>query len=190
MYRRVISALMSHQCADEKERKDRAFIRNCLAGEFSCFGQVNVEAHLTGSAFVLDESQRVLFTFHRKLNRWLQLGGHSESHERCLSETALREAKEESGLPDLIFHPEYHPKLVDVDVHRIPSRADKPAHYHLDFRYVFLTCVPERIVVSSESERLTWFSIEDALRLDIDPALSRALGKLRGIGSGNGGEMT
>lgn len=187
MYRRVITALMSHQCADQKETEDQVFIRNCLNDEISCFGQVNEKAHLTGSAFIMDRSQRVLFTFHRKLNRWLQLGGHSESYERCLSQTAFREAVEESGLPDLTYHPACHPKLLDIDVHRIPSRAEKSAHYHLDFRYVFLTCVPERIVVSSESERLEWFSIEEALRLDIDPALARALGKLRGIGSGNGG---
>ena len=179
MHSAVIDALSAHTCADEKEASDCAFILKCLNEGPSCFGQSNQKAHLTGSAFILDPSHRVLFTFHGKLNRWLQLGGHSEPDERCLSQTALREAQEESGLSDLVFHPRLSPRLLDVDVHLIPQRKKQPAHYHLDFRYVFLTCTPNRIIVSSESHSLEWFSVDAARKLDIDPALSRALGKLR-----------
>ena len=178
MHTAVKTALAQHICADEKEARDCAYIQHCLDQGTSCFGQLNRQAHLTGSAFVLDPSHRVLFTFHAKLKRWLQLGGHSELDEQCLSETALREAREESGLTDLVFHPALVPRLLDVDVHVIPERKTKPEHYHLDFRYVFLTCAPNRIVVSSESHSLEWFSIDEAMQLDIDPALSRALGKL------------
>jgi 8-oxo-dGTP pyrophosphatase MutT (NUDIX family) len=178
MHTRVIESLKRHCPCDEKEAKDSAFIRNCLSKPGVWFGASNLEAHLTGSAFVLDSAGRVLFTHHRKLKRWLQLGGHSEVSERCLSETALREAQEESGLTDLQFHPMVEPRLLDVDVHLIPARAQLPAHHHLDLRYVFLTCMPEQIVVSSESRRLRWFTIGEALALEIDPALARALSKL------------
>ena len=180
-YERVLEQLNVHFPTDAKEKQDCDFIRLCLAASECCFGEENPKAHLTGSAFVLDEQGRGLFTHHRKLNRWLQLGGHSEVAERCLSETAYREAVEESGLSDLIFHPGVSPKLLDVDVHQIPARANRQAHYHLDFRYVFLTCMPQEIVVSSESHRLAWFHIADALRLEIDPALSRALCKLPSV---------
>ena len=178
MHTRVIESLERHCPADDKESTDLAFIRNCLSKPGSWFGQSNLKAHLTGSAFVLDTSGRVLFTHHRKLQHWLQLGGHSEVHERCLSQTAHREAHEESGLRDLCFHPMVAPRLLDVDVHSIPGRAELPEHYHLDLRYVFLTCMPEQIVVSSESLRLRWFTIGEALALDVDPALARALSKL------------
>ncbi len=178
MYTRVIDSLDKHRPADEKEARDLAFVHRCLAEPGHWFGTSNVKAHLTGSAFVMDPSQRILFTHHRKLQRWLQLGGHSEEDERCLSETAEREACEESGLTDLQIHPMVSPRLLDVDVHLIPARKSLAEHYHLDLRYVFLTCMPERIVVSSESLRLRWFTIEDALNLDVDPALARALLKL------------
>ena len=179
MHTAVKAALANHICEDDKEAQDCAYVLRCLDEGISCFGQLNHKAHLTGSAFILDPSHRVLFTFHAKLKRWLQLGGHSELDEQCLSETALREAKEESGLTDLVFHPAQTPLLLDVDVHVIPERKSKTKHYHLDFRYVFLTCTPTRIVVSSESQTLEWFSIDEAMGLDIDPALSRALGKLK-----------
>ena len=179
VYERIRYALDAHQPSDAKEEQDVQLIQSCLTEPGPWLGDANRLAHLTGSAFVMDPLNRVLFTFHRKLERWLQLGGHSERYERCLSQTALREAREESGLNDLCSHPSFTPSLLDVDVHWIPAKGDKPAHQHLDFRYVFLTCMPERIIVSSESIKLKWFSIDEALGLDVDPALSRALKKLR-----------
>ena len=179
VYEKIRQALDAHHPSDVKEEHDVQLIQSRLNKPGPWLGDSNPVGHLTGSAFVMDPLNRVLFTFHRKLERWLQLGGHSEVHERCLSETALREAREESGLNDLRLHPSFTPPLVDVDVHWIPAKGDKTAHQHLDFRYVFLTCMPEQIIVSSESIELKWFSIDEALRLDVDPALSRALKKLR-----------
>jgi hypothetical protein len=57
--------------------------------------------HLTGSAWIVDrERKRTLLTHHRKLNKWLQLGGHADGELNPLA-VALREAREESGLTKL-----------------------------------------------------------------------------------------
>ena len=101
VYEKIRYALDAHQPSDAKEEQDVQLIQSCLTEPGPWLGDANRLAHLTGSAFVMDPLNRVLFTFHRKLERWLQLGGHSESYERCLSQTALREAREESGLNDL-----------------------------------------------------------------------------------------
>src|ERR1700754_5029354 len=59
-----------------------------------------VVGHLTGSAWVVSaDGRRVLLTHHRKLNRWLQPGGHADGDENIL-QVALREAEEETGLTD------------------------------------------------------------------------------------------
>ena len=65
--------------------------------------------HITASAIIVEtESQRTLLHFHRRLDRWLQVGGHAE-YETDPAQVALREAREETGLPDLAFHPPPRP---------------------------------------------------------------------------------
>src|SRR5215216_2783672 len=49
----------------------------------------------TVAIFVVHE-QKVLLVHHRKLNKWLPIGGHIELDEDP-EQAALREAKEESG---------------------------------------------------------------------------------------------
>ena len=49
----------------------------------NCFDRQCVPGHITGSAWVLDRSEkRTLLTHHRKLDKWLQLGGHSDGEWR------------------------------------------------------------------------------------------------------------
>ena len=54
--------------------------------------------HVTGSAWVVNQAgTHVLLTHHKKLNLWLQLGGHADGNSDIL-EAALREVQEESML--------------------------------------------------------------------------------------------
>src|SRR4029453_15241807 len=88
------------------------------------------EGHLTGSAITVSaDGAHVLLLHHRKLDRWLQPGGHGDPGETTGEEGALREALEESGIEGLTLHPRA-PRPLDGDVHDIPARgrgADGPA---------------------------------------------------------------
>ena len=69
--------------------------------------------HLVASGLVLDAAGgRFLLALHRKLGRWLQLGGHCDG-DANLAAVALRECREESGLDGLAVDP----VPVDLDVH-------------------------------------------------------------------------
>src|SRR5258708_920691 len=60
--------------------------------------------HFTGSALIVDTAlERILLTYHRKLDKWLQLGGHADGESR-IWQVALREAQEESGIKEIYFH--------------------------------------------------------------------------------------
>lgn len=111
--------------------------------------------HLTGSAWLVSaDGQRVLLTHHRKLNRWLQLGGHADG-DMNLAHVALREAEEESGLTDLRVDPE----IFDLDRHWIPERGNEPGHWHYDMRFVVRANGSEAFAVSDESHALAWRQI-------------------------------
>lgn len=54
------------------------------------FVRARAEGHFTGSAWVVSaDGERTLLTHHRKLQRWLQLGGHADG-DRDLAQVALR----------------------------------------------------------------------------------------------------
>lgn len=134
------------------------------------FHREHAEGHFTGSAWLVDASgKRVLLTHHRKLDRWLQLGGHADG-DSDLAAVALREAGEESGLSGLkVEH-----GIFDVDRHWIPERPNEPGHWHYDVRYVVRAGVHDTFAVSDESLDLAWMSIETlATASDTDESLRR-----------------
>jgi 8-oxo-dGTP pyrophosphatase MutT (NUDIX family) len=161
---------------DEKERGDLLLLRSygeTLAEPFSSEQPV---AHFTGSALVTD-GERVALVFHRKLSRWLQPGGHADRQdEGDLSKTALREAREETGL-SVQLHP-VAPRPLDVDVHRIPARQHSPAHLHLDVRFL-VAAEPGAPLVADVKEvaEARWFTLAQALEKADDPSLRRLLTK-------------
>ncbi|QBB70209.1 NUDIX domain-containing protein [Pseudolysobacter antarcticus] len=142
-----------------------------LAGNAPVFSRANLQGHFTGSAWLVSaDGARVLLTHHRKLGRWLQLGGHADGDED-LARVALREAEEESGLSDLIIA---DPHIFDIDRHSIPARGDEPGHWHYDVRFVVRATGSEKFALSEESLELAWLSIESiAADGDADISLRR-----------------
>ncbi len=176
MHRTVIlERLAAHVAADAEEAADIEWITAFVRANANCFGRTNPQAHITGSAFVIDPAGRALLTHHAKLDRWLQVGGHSEPHEHDPWQTALREATEESGLDDLRLLSQ---APIDIDAHRIPARKAEAAHQHLDFRYLLRTQKPESTIVSEESHDLRWFTMAELVDMPFDDALHRAVRRL------------
>lgn len=131
----------------------RHFI-DLLESDADPFGRERLSGHFTASAWLVSaDGARVLLTHHRKLGRWLQLGGHADG-DTDLARAALREAGEESGLPGL----RAVEGIFDLDRHWIPQHGDTQAHWHYDVRYV-VRAVAEAFVVSDESHALAWRSI-------------------------------
>lgn len=173
-------SLSAYRPADAREAADLLEIVQFVARHADPFDRRIAEGHLTGSALVVSrDGGRVLLLRHRKLQRWLQPGGHAEPGESSGEAVALREAHEETGIAALTLHPSA-PRPLDVDVHEIPARGDEPAHLHLDLRYLVLA--PRKATLArspAESEDLRWFDWAELPALDLDPGLRRALGKVR-----------
>ena len=176
----LVRSLRAHACADEEERRDRDRIVDFVERHPNPFDRGISEGHLTGSAIIVSASgDRVLLLHHRKLDRWLQPGGHADPGETTGERVALRESAEETGLDDLALHPTA-PRPLDVDVHHIPARRDEPAHEHLDLRYLLVASDPA--VLSPQMEELhalRWVDWDDTMALGPDHGLRRALGKAR-----------
>jgi 8-oxo-dGTP pyrophosphatase MutT (NUDIX family) len=121
-----------------------------------CFERDLWAGHVTGSAWLVNRAgTHVLLTHHRKLGRWLQLGGHSDGDPDTLG-VSIREAEEESGLQVTALSEE----IFDIDIHEIPARRADPAHFHFDVRFALRTAGGDQFAVSDESLDLAWVPID------------------------------
>ncbi len=91
--------------------------------------------HLTASGIVFSpDHQDVLLVHHRRLDRWLQPGGHVEEDDESPLATARREVIEETGVTLTEDHP---PFLYGVHIHVIPASELEPEHLHYDMMFEF-----------------------------------------------------
>lgn len=175
----ILNALDRYLARYPNERNVVARFDAFVRGEPRCFERDCWTGHVTGSAWVVDGSgTRVLLTHHRKLGRWLQLGGHSDGNHDSL-EVALREAVEESGLD---VRP-LSTALFDVDIHPIPARGAEPEHAHFDARYALQVVGPESFATSEESHALEWVPIDAIDHFTNEPSMVRMATKWRRSGT-------
>ena len=103
MHRRHLSQLLDRYELVWNEADIVARFRGFLSEHDDCLLRSCVPGHITASAWILAaDGEAGLLTHHRKLERWLQLGGHVDGESR-VELAALREAQEESGMRDFTF---------------------------------------------------------------------------------------
>lgn len=174
---RLFSELHAYVPSDAAEEDHRRAMVNLLTKPGDVFARAHfVPGHFTASCYIVDGAGRLLLHHHRRLNRWLQMGGHLEVGE-CPGAAALREGSEESGLRDLELLPA---AILDLDVHPIPAGKGEPDHAHFDVRYAARTATPEAIVIDrAESNELAWVTLDRAAELMPGPESHRVIRKLR-----------
>jgi len=154
--------LKSYQTIYEDEK---AFIPRFLSllNNFpNCYERSLLSGHLTGSGWIVDrKAESVVLLHHKKLNRWLQPGGHADGEEN-ICRVSSKEAEEETGLKSLKF---FNEDIFDIDIHIIPARKNIRTHYHFDIRFLFIADHSEKIVVSDESNEVAWIPIDNVSRL-------------------------
>ena len=153
-----------------------------------CFERSHGPGHITGSALVVSHDLRqVLLMHHRKLDKWLQMGGHADGDPNP-ERVALKEAREESGLNQLEILdywsgliPEGSPCQAipfDLDIHTIPARPGEPEHKHYDVRFLVVAAEGQTIWANEEAKELSWFSLAEARRKTRERSMLRQFDKL------------
>lgn len=156
---------------DETEKMHREAILSWLKSPAPLARSQFDPGHAVGSALIVSpKSNSLCLIFHSRLHRWLQPGGHAESGDLNLRDTAAREAREELGV--LISAPTL--RLFDLDVHAIPSTSTEPQHLHFDIRYLGVVA-PTQLHAASDARRAQWFSPKATQSLELDSGLRRMI---------------
>lgn len=147
--------------------------RSLVAGPGEIFHDRHFQpGHVTASAFVANAGA-VLLVHHAKLDKWIQPGGHVESHDSSLEGAARREIAEEVGLDDLEGL-----GFLDLDIHSFPERGGDPGHLHFDVRFAFVS--PARDVAALDGViEARWVPFPEVARLAKEPSVVRPVEKLR-----------
>lgn len=175
----VLQLLRAHadRTSDAHEAAMTALTLAFVAAEPDCLLRTCAPGHLTGSAWIVSlDRRRVLLTHHRKLDKWLQLGGHADGDGDLLA-VAQREAGEESGLSAVRA---VMPEIFDLDRHWIPPRRTDPGHYHYDLRFLFEADPRATLVVTHESKDLAWVEVDQVAVLNPEESMARMVRKTRG----------
>lgn len=171
----LLDDLLRYTPADDRERQHRRELIELVRTSSAPFSRGTfAPGHVTASLFIIDAAGRLLLHHHRRLGKWLQMGGHLEPGESAL-EAALREGAEESGLRDL----KAEPGILDLDIHPIPAGKGEPDHRHFDVRYLARTSTPESITIdAAESLDLRWVTLADAVTLMATEESRRVIDKI------------
>ncbi|MCW2754241.1 MAG: hydrolase [Marmoricola sp.] len=154
----AVATLTTWNAPDEAQEKWRLEYVDHLLREPDGLAKACFPDHLTAGALVLDaDGSHVLLNLHRKAQRWFAFGGHLEPEDATLAAAALREATEESGLPDLVLDP----VPVHLSLHAVDFCNPRGTVRHLDVRFLARLGASDVPVVSDESLDIRWFDVDD-----------------------------
>lgn len=175
----LVAEVLAYEPFDALEAESRQALIDLLGSGDAVFSRDHfVPGHVTASCYIVDGAGRLLLHHHRRLGRWLQMGGHLEGDEVPIA-AALREAEEESGLDRLELVVD---GIFDLDVHGIPAGKGEPEHRHFDVRYLARTAAPERVTIdAAESSDIAWIDLGRAAGLLNEECGRRVIRKIRSL---------
>lgn len=133
-----------------------------------------IERQYCSSAYTIDfEEKKILLMYNKKLNKWLQPGGHVEGFETP-EETAIRETFEETGIKIKILGPsfdgkKYQPIAVEHYKNKVGDMID----------IQFLAIPLSKKLNNNEKNIAKWFTFEEMSKsLEIEEDIKNKVIKL------------
>lgn len=174
----IIDLLEKYTCALESENAIKARFVDFVKANPDCYERYLEIGHITASAFIFDpNNQKILLIHHKKLNKWLQPGGHCDGEKDTLS-VALKEVQEETGL----VIDNLGQEIFDLDIHTIPAHKDIPQHEHFDVRYLLIADSGIPLVQNHETNQLRWIDLQKMSEYTNEESLERMKMKVINLG--------
>jgi len=151
-------ALCRYKSEFNEERYFIPRFRSLISNFSNCYSRSLESGHITASSWIINgDGSSALLIHHRKLDRWLQPGGHADGDEDVRS-VATKEATEETGLSSLNA---WNHLIFDLDIHIIPRYKEVKAHFHFDIRFLFMADEKEEYLNNQESKDISWYRLDE-----------------------------
>lgn len=146
---------------NEQEEKDKSEILRYISQVDNVLGRDNKNAHITVSAWLLDETHKyVLMAYHNIYKSWAWLGGHADGNGD-LKEVILKEVEEESGLSNVRFIKD---DIFSLEILTVSGHEKKgeyvSSHLHLNITYFLEADKAENIrIKEDENSKIGWIDL-------------------------------
>lgn len=172
------AAIAQHKAWDAEEAEMQTRMLYFVDNFEDCLLRTQLHGHITASAWVLDETgTKVLLIHHRKLDRWLQPGGHADGDPDSLA-VAQREVLEETGLETIALGT----GIFDLDIHEIPARGSEPTHYHYDIRHLLRPRPGSSLQINHEVKAAEWVPLQRVAERTQERSMLRMVEKVQHVG--------
>lgn len=160
-----IESVKNYKPYNAQEEKDKELILDFLEHKENAFYRTCLEAHMTASAWVVNEDMtKALMAYHKIYDSWSWLGGHADGEEDLL-EVAIKEVKEESGIEHVYPYDKeiFSLESLTVDGHE-KNGEYVSSHLHLNITYLFIADDSEELhIKEDENSGVSWFLLDEAL---------------------------
>ena len=167
----IVEQIRSYRAYNEQEERDKELILHCMESEKDIFTRENRLAHMTASAWIVNEDHtKVLMAYHNIYHSWSWLGGHADG-ETDLLKVALKEAREESGILHVkpVSSEIYSLEVLTVDGH-VKKGAYVSSHLHLNVTYLLQADESDRLhIKEDENSNVAWFPLKEAVAASTEP---------------------
>lgn len=139
----------------------------------------NVFAHVTASSMILNETgDKVLMIYHNIYRSWSWTGGHADGETEPLR-TAMREAREETGIQRL----RVLGGLASVDILPVWGHTKRgqyvSSHQHLNYSYLFEADERQPLrIKADENSQVGWIPIASLHEMVSEPDMIPVYEKL------------
>ena len=167
----LLNQIEHYKPFNEQEEMDKLLVLNWIRNNANAFSRENTVAHMTASAWVVNEDRsKVLMVYHNIYNSWSWLGGHADGETDLLA-VALREVREEAGISHVrpVSEEIFSLESLTVDGHMKKGRYVS-SHLHLNVTYLLEADSKEAVSIKAdENSGVAWFSPEEALKKSTEP---------------------
>lgn len=148
---------------DEQEKKDKEIILKCIKENDDILTRDNEVAHITSSGFIVNKNRdKVLMIHHNIYNSWGWTGGHADG-DCDLLHVAVKEAKEETGIKNVV---PITNDICCIDILPVIAHIKRgkyvASHLHLSIAYILEADEGEKLFVKEdENSGVKWIKISD-----------------------------
>lgn len=167
----LIAKINNYIPFNEQEENDKKMILQFIGSNNNCLDRSNETAHLTASAWIVNKARtKCLFVYHKIYDSWSWVGGHADGNAN-LSEVALKETAEETGVKNakLVSDDILSLEILTVDGH-VKKGKYVSSHLHLNLTYLIEADESEMLKINpDENTGVRWFTFDDALSASTEP---------------------